>query len=109
MFTVDEFYEQRVRDGVFPDPAAASHAHGGGESHTYKVELSYEEEQKQEDLKEEEELMKQRRFDDFKDGLFGCINECKDDLCECIDGSKIGLSYQRLSEMKCCYRNGRSY
>lgn len=81
MYTVDEFYEQRVRDGIFPGPVSQGqghqghgHAHGG-EGHSHGAEgvvESYESQRLREEREEDEKLMQQRAMDDFKDGQLSC-------------------------------------
>lgn len=70
--TVSEFYDERVREGIFPDPkaprnenSAQARAMRGDTAELDELE-DIEEEQKQE-VDDEEELMRARAMDDWKD------------------------------------------
>ena len=73
VLSIEEFYEQRVRDGWFPDPnqraaAAPSSLQGRTQVDMQEVEEQEEAEKEQkEERDDEEELAKKRAWDEYKD------------------------------------------
>lgn len=71
-YTVSEFYDQRVRDGIFPDPTAAKHQNSlqdramGDDSAQKEEEQDIEQELKL-DVDDDYELARARAKDDYKD------------------------------------------
>lgn len=72
VMTVKEFYDQRVRDGIFPDPEKSGDIAVGGmanQNPEEKEELEKEEGERLVENEDEEYLLRQRAMDEYKDDV----------------------------------------
>ena len=64
--SVDEFYDQRVREGIFPSGANIKKVESGADDEA-KKELEASKKDEKEEKDDEEAIMEARRFDEYKD------------------------------------------
>lgn len=70
VMTVSEFYDQRVAEGIFPDPEKAAHMKPvTGEKTEEEVEQERAEQDELEDADDETYLARRRAFDEYKDNV----------------------------------------